>query len=159
MKITLSQKNKNTMKIQDIKMLKLFGSVKDVDSLLKAELEGFNIAYKTIDTAMPGATILHEAAKCCYLELLEYLIYNRKMDVNDLDDDTCTPLGYVVNDETLYNLKELNEIGTVNEGNQNKDDILKCLDFLLKIEAEAVYCGREYSKDWVLNYKRQLIAT
>lgn len=136
-----------------------FENISTIDELIIAERNGFNVEFKTNRPEMPGATLLHESARKCNVVLLAYLISDRNMDFNQLDEDECTPLGYVLNDDLLYELKS-GEITTVNEGCNDVLKILESIQVLRSNGAKCIYNGEFYDKKWIDQYivalKKQL---
>lgn len=138
---------------------KYFETINTIEELNKAEQDGFSLEFKTYRPEMPGATLLHESARKCNIALLDYLISDRNMDFNQLDEDECSPLGYVLNDDLLYELKS-GEITTVNEGCNDASKILQTIELLKSNEAECIYNGEFYNVKWINQYifelKKQL---
>ena len=138
---------------------KYFDSISTIEDLNKAEQDGFTVDFKTNRPEMPGATLLHESARKCNVVLLAYLINDRNMDFNQLDEDECTPLGYVLNDDLWYELKS-GEITTVNEGCNDVSEILQTIDLLKTHGAKCIYNGELYNEKWIDQYivalKKQL---
>ena len=136
-----------------------FENIITIDKLIIAERNGFNLEFKTNRPEMPGATLLHESARKCNIALLDYLLSDRNMDFNQLDEDECTPLGYVLNDDLLYELKS-GEITTVNEGCNDVLKILETIQVLRSNGAKCIYNGEFYDKKWIDQYivalKKQL---
>ena len=79
--------------------------------------------------------------------------------INQLDEDECTPLGYVLNDDLLYELKS-GEITTVNEGCNDASKIIQTIEILRSHEAECLYNGALYNEKWnnqyVIELKKQI---
>lgn len=136
-----------------------FENISTIDELIIAERNGFNVEFKTNRPEMPGATLLHELARKCNVVLLAYLISDRNMDFNHLDEDECTALGYVLNDDLLYEIKS-GEITTVNEGCNDASKILQTIDLLKTHGAKCIYNGELYNEKWIDQYivelKKQL---
>ena len=130
-----------------------FENIKSIEDLKKAEKDGFLISYKTSSYEMPGANLLHEVSRKCLLPLLEYLVFEKKMDVNVLDADCCTPLGYVLNNDIWQDTKEASvNIATVNNGCEDALQIVNTIEFLLENGAKCIYNGETYSKSWVQDF-------
>lgn len=138
---------------------KYFDSISTIEDLKKAELEGFSLDFKTNRPEMPGANLLHESSRRCNLVLLAYLISDRNMDFNQLDEDGCTPLGYVLNDDLLYELKS-GDRTTVNDGCNDVSKILQTIELLKSYTAKCIYNGEFYDEKWMNQYivelKKQL---
>jgi hypothetical protein len=136
-----------------------FENICTIDELNIAERNGFNIEFKTNRPEMPGAILLHESARKCNVVLLAYLISDRNMYINQLDEDECSPLGYVLNDDLLYEIKS-GEITTVNEGCNDASKILQSIEILKSNGAECIYNGELYNEKWIDQYivelKKQL---
>lgn len=128
-----------------------FDSIENVEDFLIAEKNGFSIAFKTKRPEMPGATIVHEAARKCNLELLEFFVNERNINLNQLDDDLCTPMGYILNDELVPE-----EITTVNLGCESLPKIIKTIEFFIKNNGICIYCEKQYSSNWVNYYLNEL---
>lgn len=128
-----------------------FDSIENVEDFLIAEKNGFSIAFKTNRPEMPGATIVHEAARKCNLELLEFFVNERNINLNQLDDDLCTPMGYILNDELVPE-----EITTVNLGCESLPKIIKTIEFFIKNNGICIYCEKQYSSNWVNYYLNEL---
>jgi hypothetical protein len=128
-----------------------FENICTIDELNIAERNGFNIEFKTNRPEMPGAILLHESARKCNVVLLAYLISDRNMDINQLDEDECSPLGYVLNDDLLYEIKS-GEITTVNEGCNDASKILQTIDLLKTHGAKCIYNGELYNEKWIDQY-------
>ena len=136
-----------------------FENISTIDELIIAERDGFTVEFKTNRAEMPGANLLHESARKCNIALLDYLISDRNMDFNQLDEDECTPLGYVLNDDLLVELKN-GEATTVNEGCNDASKILQSIEILKSNGAECIYNGELYNEKWIDQYivalKKQL---
>jgi hypothetical protein len=136
-----------------------FENIITIEKLIIAERNGFNVEFKTNRAEMPGANLLHESARKCNVALLAYLISDRNMDFNQLDEDECSPLGYVLNDDLLYEIKS-GEITTVNEGCNDASKILQSIEILKSNGAECIYNGELYNEKWIDQYivelKKQL---
>ena len=130
---------------------KYFESISTIEELIRAERNGFNVEFKTNRPEMPGANLLHESARKCNIVLLGYLISNRNMDFNQLDEDECTALGYVLNDDLLYEIKS-GDTTTVNEGCNDVSEILQTIEILKSNEAECIYNGELYDERWIDQY-------
>jgi hypothetical protein len=128
-----------------------FENVSTIEELIIAERNGFNVEFKTNRPEMPGAILLHESARKCNVVLLAYLISDRNMDINQLDEDECSPLGYVLNDDLLYEIKS-GEITTVNEGCYDASKILQSIEILKSNGAECIYNGELYNEKWIDQY-------
>jgi hypothetical protein len=117
-----------------------FENICTIDELNIAERNGFNVEFKTNRPEMPGAILLHESARKCNVVLLAYLISDRNMDINQLDEDEYSSLGFVLNDDLLYEIKS-GEITTVNDGcndaSKSDFDLPKFIKFQLQIETCA----------------------
>jgi hypothetical protein len=130
-----------------------FESIETIEDLNNAEKEGFSIFFKTSSMEMPGANLLHQASRKCCVPLLEYLIFVKKMDINALDLDYCTALGYVVNDDLWHDTKGAStNITTVNNGCEDAIQILGTIEFLIANGAKCIYNGESYSDSWIKNY-------
>jgi hypothetical protein len=136
-----------------------FENIGTIEELIIAERNGFNVEFKTNRPEMPGANLLHESGRKCNIALLDYLLSNRNMDFNILDEDECTVLGYVLNDDLLYELKS-GEITTVNDGCNDASKILQTIEILKSNGAECIYNGELYNEKWIDQYivelKKQL---
>jgi hypothetical protein len=136
-----------------------FENISTIEELIIAEQEGFSLDFKTNRPEMPGANLLHELARKCNVVLLYYLINNRNMDFNQLDEDECSPLGYVLNDDLLYEIKN-GEITTVNEGCNDAIKIMQTIELLKTKGAACIYNGELYDENWIDQYivelKKQL---
>lgn len=128
-----------------------FEKISTVEELIIAEQIGFNVEFKTNRPEMPGATLLHESARKCNVVLLAYLISDKKLNINQLDDDECTPLGYVVNDDLWYEIK-CGEITSVNEGCNDTSLIIQTIDTLRSYGAKCIYNGEFYNEKWIDQY-------
>lgn len=136
-----------------------FENISSIEELIMAERNGFNVEFKTSRPEMPGAILLHESARKCNIALLDYLLIYRNMDFNQLDEDECSPLGYVLNDDLLVELKN-GETTTVNEGCNDASKILQSIEILKSNGAECIYNGELYNEKWIDQYilvlKKQL---
>jgi hypothetical protein len=132
-----------------------FENISTIEELIIAERNGFNVEFKTNRPEMPGAILLHESARKCNLVLLAYLISDRNMDINQLDEDECSPLGYVLNDDLLYEIKS-GEITTANEGCNDASKILQSIEILKSNGAECIYNGELYNEKWISQYIEEL---
>ena len=126
----------------------LFERVKTIEDFFDAEKHGFTIHFKTTRPEMPGATILHEACRCCYLELIKFLVEERGGDLSLRDFDDCTPLGYIVNDDVMAEFLSSGEYVTVNIGCDDSSQIISAVEYLIDKNA---YCERDYSLKYVKN--------
>jgi hypothetical protein len=81
-----------------------FNTISTVEDFIEAENSGFSASFRTSIPEMPGASFFHQICRCCYIELVEFLYKNRQIEINLLDEDNCTPLGYVVNDEVYLSI-------------------------------------------------------
>jgi hypothetical protein len=130
-----------------------FENIQCVEDLKNAEKDGFTIHFKTTRMEMPGANLLHEASRKCILPLLEHLILVKKMDINSLDEDECTPLGYVLNDDLWQDSKGVStNITTVNNGCESVNLIIRTIEFLSDNGAKCIYNGESYSNHWIKEY-------
>lgn len=129
-----------------------YDNIESLEDLLEAERNGFTSDFKTIRPEMPGASLLHEAARKGLLPLMEYLIFIKKMDVNALDEDECTPLGYVLNDDLWQDGIGRGDLTTVNNGCQEVNQIINTIEFLVANGAKCIYNGEEFSNTWINNY-------
>lgn len=129
----------------------LFERIKTIEDFLDAEKHGFTIHFKTTRPEMPGATILHEACRCCYLELIKFLVEERGGDLSLRDFDDCTPLGYIVNDDVMAEFLSSGVYETVNLGCENAKQIISAIEYLIEIKAPCAYCERDYSLKYVKN--------
>lgn len=130
-----------------------FENIACVQDLGDAELNGFTIDFKTARPEMPGASLLHQAARKCLYPLLEHLIFVKKMDINALDEDACTPLGYVLNDDLWQDYKgRSQDVTTVNNGCLEVGQIIKTIEFLIANGGRCIYNGEEYSHSWTASY-------
>ena len=77
------------------------------------------------------------------------------MDINQLDEDECSPLGYVLNDDLLYEIKS-GEITTANEGCNDASKILQSIEILKSNGAECIYNGELYNEKWISQYIEEL---
>ena len=134
---------------------KYFENIITIEDMNKAEQDGFTIDFKTNRPEMPGATLLHESARKCNVVLLAYLISDRNMDFNKLDEDECSPLGYVLNDDLLVELKN-GETTTVNEGCNDASKIIQTIEILRSREADCTYNGAFYDEKWISQYILEL---
>ena len=132
-----------------------FENISTIEELIIAERDGFTVEFKTNRAEMPGANLLHESARKCNIALLDYLISDRNMDFNQLDEDECSPLWYVLNDDLLYELKS-GEITTVNEGCYDTSKIIQTIELLKSNEAECIYNGKFYNVKWISQYILEL---
>jgi len=129
----------------------LFEKIKTVNDFLDAEKSGFTLKFKTTRPEMPGATILHEACRCCYIELIKFLVEERGGDLSLRDEDECTPLGYIVNDDVMADFLSSGEFVTVNMGCDDSRQIFSAIEYLIEKNAPCVYCERDYSLQYVKN--------
>jgi hypothetical protein len=130
-----------------------FENIACIYDLIEAEHNGFTINFKTARPEMPGASLLHEAARKCLRSLIEHLIIVRKMDINALDEDACTPLGYVLNDDLWQDCKGRSlDVTTVNNGCEEANLIINTIEFLVANGAKCIYNGEEYSHSWIKSY-------
>jgi hypothetical protein len=134
----------------------LFEKIRTIEDLLEAERSGFTIHFKTTRPEMPGATILHEACRCCYLELIKFLVEERGGDLSLRDEDDCTPLGYIVNDDVMADFLSSGEYLTVNIGCDDRSQIISVMEYLIEINAPCVYCERQYSLKYVMDCLEKL---
>lgn len=77
------------------------------------------------------------------------------MDFNQLDEDECTALGYVLNDDLWYEIKS-GEITTVNEGCNYASLIIQTIDTLRYHGAICIYNGEFYDEKWIGLYVSEL---
>jgi hypothetical protein len=134
-----------------------FWEIRSVAMLLEAEQGGFKLTYKSTSPEMPGANLLHQAVRQCDIELVEYLVETRKMGLHSLDDDLCTPFGYVANDELWHDLKENpKSFATVNVGCSELSQITGMVQYLMQQNAPCVYLGKPYEQSWIQTYLDRL---
>jgi hypothetical protein len=134
-----------------------FENIACIHDLIEAEDNGFTINFKTTRPEMPGASLLHEAARKCLPSLLEHLVFVKKMDINALDEDRCTPLGYVLNDDLWQDYKGASQdVTTINNGCEDAHLIINTIEFLVANGAKCVYNGEEYSHSWIKSYLTSL---
>ena len=129
-----------------------FNTISTIEDFIEAEKTGFSANFRTNIPEMPGASFFHQICRCCYIELIEFIYKNRQIEINLLDEDVCTPLGYVVNDDVYAELVAENNISTVNLGCENPQLIIKTIKYLLSIGCEAVYCEKKYSEKFINSY-------
>jgi len=129
----------------------LVKKIKNVNELLAAEALGFECGFKINSSSMPGAILLHEAARSCSYELCRFLITERNQDVNILDDDKCSPLGYVVNDERIYEAKN-GYISTVDCGSEQISLITTTIQLFLDLGGVSIYNGETLPLSKISNY-------
>lgn len=130
-----------------------FETISCVEDFIRAEEDGFSIDFKTTRPEMPGASLLHEAARKCLIPLLEHLVFVKKMNVNVMDEDECTPLGYVLNDDLWQDINGGSQyITTVNNGCEEVNLITNTIEFLVANGAKCIYNGEEFSNTWINNY-------
>ncbi len=129
----------------------LFERIKTIEDFLDAEKHGFSIHFKTTRPEMLGATILHEACRCCYLELIKFLVEERGGDLSLRDFDDCTPLGYIVNDDVMAEFLSSGEYVTVNIGCDDSSQIISAVEYLIDKNAHCAYCERDYTLKYVKN--------
>ena len=79
-----------------------FWNINSVQDLINAERDGFPRFRLSTSSKMPKSSMLHQAARICNLELIEEFMFWGEFEVNQLDGNNCTPLGYIVN-EVLEN--------------------------------------------------------
>ena len=79
------------------------------------------------------------------------ILIHKKLNINQLDDDECTPLGYVVNDDLWYEIK-CGEITSVNEGCNDTSLIIQTIDTLRSYGAKCIYNGEFYNEKWIDQY-------
>lgn len=137
-----------------------FWKINSVEDYLNAKMDGFQLYYYSTSEEMPGATLLHQAARKCNLELISYLIEKEGFDVNELDSDNCTPLGYILNEEQLYELKDNNfgnPVSTVNGGCEDAAQIIKAIRLLRnKYYADCIYLDEEFEEEFIENFITEL---
>jgi hypothetical protein len=138
-------KNKNPNQIY-------FNTISTIEEFIEAEKMGFSIDFITNIPEMPGATFFHQACRCCYIDLVKFLYTNKKIDINMLDEDDCTPLGYVVNDDVFSEAEAGYQISTVNLGCDDPKLIITTINYLISIGCEAVYCEKKYSPKFINSY-------
>lgn len=132
-----------------------FENIDTIEQLIDAERNGFFLSFKTNRPEMPGATLLHESARKCNLDLVNYLIQERNLDFNQLDDDDSSPLGYILNDDLLYEIKS-RDITTVNCGCDDVFKIIKTVEAFKTLGASCVYNGASYDDEWINKYVEEL---
>jgi hypothetical protein len=134
-----------------------FWNINSVAELQYAEQRGFSVNYKSISLEMPGAKLIHQAVRKCNMDLLAYLINDCSVDINELDDDVCTPLGYIANDELLYDLSSWPELfSTVNNGCTDINKILEVLIYLIGQNAHCRYNGKTFDHHWLMSFVTEL---
>jgi len=129
-----------------------FDKISTIEEFIEAEKMGFSIDFITNIPEMPGATFFHQACRCCYLDLIKFLYTNRQITINMLDEDGCSPLGYVVNDDVVTEAKAGYQISTVNLGCENPQLIISTINYLISIGCEAIYYDKKYSSDFIKSY-------
>jgi hypothetical protein len=135
-----------------------FWNIKSVKDVKRAKKYGFPLNYFSISDDMPGATILHQAARICNLELISYLIDNEGFDVNNLDGaDNCTPLGYLVNELFFADLIDEGMVLTEYDGCNDAKSIIEAI-YLLRnnYNANCIYYSQEYDDEFIENYITEL---
>ena len=137
-----------------------FWSIKTVEDYLNARKDDFPKEYYSTSDEMPGSNLLHQAARICSLELITYLIDIENFDVNELDDDNCTPLGYILNEEELYELINNNwgdPVTTVNGGCNDAKQIINAIRLLHdNYQADCIYLDEEFDDEFIENYITEL---
>jgi hypothetical protein len=129
-----------------------FNTITTVDQFLEAEKNGFSVDFITYIPEMPGASFFHEACRCCHIDLIKFLFTNRQIDINMLDEDGCTPLGYVVNSDVYSEAWAGNAIATVNLGCENPKRIKETILYLTSIGCKASYCDVDYTPEYIFSY-------
>ena len=129
-----------------------FNTISTIEDFIEAEKSGFSANFRTNIPEMPGASFFHQACRCCYIDLVKFLYTNKEIDINMLDEDVCTPLGYVVNDDVFTEAEAGYRISTVNLGCENPQLIIKTIKYLISIGCEAVYCEKKYSAKFINSY-------
>jgi hypothetical protein len=146
--------------LSDDELEDYFWKINSVEDYLNARKDGFPLYYYSTSEEMPGATLLHQAARICNLELISYLIDKENFDVNELDSDNCTPLGYILNQEQLYELKDNhfgNPVSTVNGGCDDAGQIINAIRLLHKnYNADCIYLEEEFEEEFIENYITEL---
>jgi hypothetical protein len=129
-----------------------FDTISTIEEFTEAEKRGFNVDFITQIPEMPGASFFHQACRCCYLDLIKFLYKNKQININMLDEDGCSPLGYVVNDDVVTEAELGYQISTVNLGCEDPQLIVSTINYLISIGCEAIYYDKKYSSDFVNSY-------
>jgi hypothetical protein len=129
-----------------------FDKISTIEEFIEAEKMGFSIDFITNIPEMPGATFFHQACRCCYLDLIKFLCTNRQININMLDEDGCSPLGYIINDDVVTEAELGYQISTVNLGCEDPQLIISTINYLISIGCEAIYYDKKYSSDFVNSY-------
>jgi hypothetical protein len=69
-----------------------------------------------------------------------------------LDEDGCSPLGYIINDDVVTEAELGYQISTVNLGCENPQLIISTINYLISIGCEAIYYDKKYSSDFIKSY-------
>jgi hypothetical protein len=120
--------------------------------------DGYNILILSdpnLYPEKPGASLLHFMACKANAEALKFLV-NFGFDINLLDLDNCSPLGYLVNDELVWQLNNNKKVATVNSECTDKHKIKECIRYLLDLNAKCFYLGKEYDKNYIEDYLNRI---
>ena len=107
-----------------------------------------------LDIIIPNGNKLHIACIKADVSLISGLLKSKPELINQLDDDGCSPLGYLVNDELIWesnNSKEYSAF-TVNMENENPKEIIEGINLMLAAAGNCIYNNITISKNDVLDY-------
>jgi hypothetical protein len=136
-----------------------FWNINSVQDLINAERDGFPRFRLSTSSKMPMSSMLHQAARICNLGLIEEFMLWGEFDVNELDGNNCTPLGYIINEVLENNLKNNNSapVSTIYDGCNDAEQIIEAISLLQQDDnVKCVYLGKKYSNDFIRKYKSEL---
>jgi hypothetical protein len=133
-----------------------FWNIKSVQDYLNARYAGFPADYYSTNEILLGATMLHQAVRICSIDLINELI--TFMDVNEFDNNNCTPLGYLINDDLMENLTdEESFVSTIYDGCNDAELIIETIRLLRDdYQADCIYYGEEYDDEYIETYINEL---
>jgi hypothetical protein len=135
-----------------------FWTINSLEDLLVAKNDGFPDYYLSTSEKMPGASMLHQSARICNLELINEYLSGGDYDVNRLDNNNCTSLGYLINIELKDNLiKKIGDVTTIYNGCNDAEQIVEAIRLLqYDNQANCVYFGKKYTNKYIENYIKEL---
>ena len=136
-----------------------FWNINSVQDLINAESDGFPRFRLSSSSKMPNSSMLHQAARICNLELIEEFMLWGEFDVNQLDGNNCTPLGYIINEVLENNLKNNNiaPVSTIYDGCNDAEQIIEAISLLQQDDnVKCIYLGKKYPNDFIKKYKAEL---
>lgn len=126
-----------------------------LEDILTFKESGFDIKTISESTEIPGGTLLHFFSAKANLEIVQYLLEEEQFDVNAMDTDKCTPLGYLMNKELLYFLDK-GVVCSVNNYSEKPYEIISTINYLRSLDAKCIYLGYEYDEKFILSYLEKL---